>query len=418
MKIVTPLMKSDGSGQEGDARPGGQGAPRRHDLDWLRICAFGVLILYHIGLSYVTWDNAYVSSRYSSTFIEPAMGLVSSLAALFFISGVAVRFAVDKVPLRDFVQERFTRLFVPLVFGSLVLCVPLSYITLRFRDEIPAGYLVYYRDYLGFGQYAFSVPDAHHLWYVAAILTYMMIIAAFLPVWRTATKHLAEPFFAWLAGGGFWRVLLVPAIPFILYVAALDIYLSQFDVGSWAGPARTFSYFLLGFMAAKNEDFWRAIDKAFPAAIGLSLLLGGLLLAAWINQFELDRDARLLYAALLLKPFYSWSILVLVLGLARRFASRRTRLLAYLTTGIFPYYILHMPIIVMVSYWFTMHEAPMWVELATILGVTLFGCVLGYEIIRRIPVLRPLFGLPIRPGKSTAPPKTENRSPAVADLNR
>ena len=28
---------------------------RRIDLDWLRILAFGVLILYHVGMYYVTW---------------------------------------------------------------------------------------------------------------------------------------------------------------------------------------------------------------------------------------------------------------------------------------------------------------------------------------------------------------------------
>jgi len=29
---------------------------RRYDLDWLRIAAFGLLILYHVGVVFVTWD--------------------------------------------------------------------------------------------------------------------------------------------------------------------------------------------------------------------------------------------------------------------------------------------------------------------------------------------------------------------------
>ncbi|MGL4291570.1 MAG: acyltransferase family protein, partial [Phreatobacter sp.] len=28
---------------------------RRIDLDWIRIAAFGLLILYHVGMLYVTW---------------------------------------------------------------------------------------------------------------------------------------------------------------------------------------------------------------------------------------------------------------------------------------------------------------------------------------------------------------------------
>ncbi len=29
---------------------------RRYDLDWLRVCAFGLLILYHVGMVFVPWD--------------------------------------------------------------------------------------------------------------------------------------------------------------------------------------------------------------------------------------------------------------------------------------------------------------------------------------------------------------------------
>ena len=29
---------------------------RRHDLDWIRVGAFMLLILYHVGMFYVPWD--------------------------------------------------------------------------------------------------------------------------------------------------------------------------------------------------------------------------------------------------------------------------------------------------------------------------------------------------------------------------
>lgn len=382
----------------------GTGPGRRYDLDWLRVCAFGVLIFYHVGILYVTWD-AHVKSRYSSPAIEPVMGLINPwrLALLFFISGVAVRFAIDKAPLGGFVLARSTRLFVPLAFGALVICVPQSYVALRYLGEIPPGFLAFYRDYLGLGRYAFSLPDLHHLWYVAAILAYTLIVAAALPVLRAATGALGDPFFGWLARGRSWRLLFVPAIPFVLYVAILEVYLSSTDFGDWAGVARTFTFFLVGFLAAKNEDFWNAVDHALPASIGLSLVLGGLLLTAWLNQFDMAADTRLLYAALLLRALYAWSIFVMLLGLARRFANRPSRALTYLTAAVFPYYIVHQTIIVVSGYWFTMHEVPLAIEVAAILGATILGCVLSYELIRRVAVLRPLFGLPLREKKALQP---------------
>ena len=74
---------------------------RRYDLDWLRFIAFALLIFYHIGMFYVTWPY-HVKSQYASTFAEPLMLIVNPwrLALLFFISGVAIRFATDRAESR------------------------------------------------------------------------------------------------------------------------------------------------------------------------------------------------------------------------------------------------------------------------------------------------------------------------------
>ena len=95
---------------------------RRYDLDWLRIIAFGLLIFYHVGMFYVTW-GWHVKSNYASPSVEPLMRLVSPwrLALLFFISGVAVRFATDKAEsLGRFASSRLARLGLPLLFGIYV----------------------------------------------------------------------------------------------------------------------------------------------------------------------------------------------------------------------------------------------------------------------------------------------------------
>lgn len=373
-------------------------AGRRHDLDWLRVFALGVLIFYHVGMFYVTWDW-YLKSRYSSTFIEPVMALTGGrLALLFFVSGAAIRFAIDKTPVDRFLPDRVTRLAVPLAFGMVLVCAPQTYVELRYLGEIEPGFFAFYRDYLGYGDFTMSRPPWNHLWYVAYILAYAVIAAACLPLLRLMTTALGGPFFAWLARGRAWRLLFVPAIPFVAYTMVLDPYFPTTLAlwGDWAHIARTLTFFLLGFMAAKNDDFWNAIDKALPASIVLSLALGALLLTAFLNEFAVTADPLLLNAFLLLRVFYGWSIIVTLLGLARRFANRPSRALTYLTAAIFPYYILHQTITLLVSYWFTVNETPVAIEATTIVLVTVLGCALGYEVIRRVGVLRPLFGLPVR----------------------
>ena len=71
---------------------------RRHDLDWLRIAAFGLLILYHVGMFYVSWPWHAKSAHAPVTSLEMPMRLIGGwrLPLLFVISGVALRFAFDK----------------------------------------------------------------------------------------------------------------------------------------------------------------------------------------------------------------------------------------------------------------------------------------------------------------------------------
>lgn len=372
---------------------------RRYDLDWLRVFAFGMLILYHVGMFYVTW-GWHVKSRYSSHFIEPAMGLVNPwrLILLFLISGVAVRFAMDKAAMKAFLPERFARLFVPLAFGMAVICMPQAYAELRFKGEIGPGLLAFYPEYLGFGDFSIITPTWNHLWYVAYILLYTLIAATCLPVLRRMSAGPGARLCAWLQQGGTWRLLLVPTVPFVIYQLVLDPLFPTTHTlwGDWANIAHTLTIFGIGFVIAKNEDFWSAVDRALPWSMVVSLVLGGVLLAAWLNQFAVRASPVLLFAVMLLRVFYAWSVIVALLGVARRFANRTSPALIYLTAAIFPYYILHQTIIVIIGYWFTMHEVPLAVEAAVIVAATVLGCIAGYEIIRRARVLRPLFGLRVQ----------------------
>ena len=49
---------------------------RRHDLDWVRVCAFGLLVLYHVGMYYVSWEW-HVKSPAAGIALEPLMLLTN-----------------------------------------------------------------------------------------------------------------------------------------------------------------------------------------------------------------------------------------------------------------------------------------------------------------------------------------------------
>ena len=101
---------------------------RRYDLDWLRIAAFGLLILYHCGMFYVTWDWHVKSSRASDA-IEPLMMLTNPwrLTLLFLVSGAATRFMADKMSAWKLTSSRMGRLWPPLLLAVFVIVPPQAY---------------------------------------------------------------------------------------------------------------------------------------------------------------------------------------------------------------------------------------------------------------------------------------------------
>ncbi|MCC5070167.1 acyltransferase family protein [Xanthomonas campestris] len=72
---------------------------KAHDLDWLRVIAFGLLVLYHVGMDYVTWDW-HVKSPTTHLMLEPVMLLSSPwrMSLLLLISGVATAFMLRSRP--------------------------------------------------------------------------------------------------------------------------------------------------------------------------------------------------------------------------------------------------------------------------------------------------------------------------------
>src|SRR3954470_125398 len=71
---------------------------RRTDLDWVRIAAFGLLILYHVGMFYVPWDWDAKSPRIVP-WLQIPMQLTSPwrLVLLFIVSGAATRFMMHRL---------------------------------------------------------------------------------------------------------------------------------------------------------------------------------------------------------------------------------------------------------------------------------------------------------------------------------
>ena len=170
---------------------------RRYDLDWLRIAAFGTLILYHVGMFYVTWDWHVKSSRASEA-IEPLMLLTNPwrLTLLFLISGAASRFMADKMSGWKFTTSRMGRLWPPLLLAMFVIVPPQSYYEIvSALDAAPAmaaqypgaldNFWVRYATASGAwcdADGCLTTPTYNHMWFVAYLILYTLALVLLAPL--------------------------------------------------------------------------------------------------------------------------------------------------------------------------------------------------------------------------------------------
>lgn len=393
---------------------------RQHHLDWIRVSAFGLLILYHVGMFYVSWDW-HVKSSHAGHAIEPLMFLTNPwrLTLLFIVSGAATRFMADKLPASKLARSRTARLLPPLLLGMLVIVPPQSYYEVVEKLGYDAGYLAFQAKYLtGYGGFCQAgdcliVPTWNHLWFVAYLLVYTLVVACLLV--------LAHPLIGWLEAGlpralRGWRLIVWPAV----FLAVLRAFLlPHFEpthalIDDWYNHAVSFSAFLFGFTAVRSpvvtESFIRYRWTALGLAAAAYVLYAGY---AWIYRAEDAIAPEQL--RLLMRIVYAvdqWCAIAAIFGFAARHLTRSTPLLRYLTDAVFPFYIVHQTLIVVAGHHLSVLGLAPVAEASALILCTVVGCLLTYETVRRMPLLRPLFGL--KPNARSFAPTDAVRAGAVS----
>jgi len=376
---------------------------RRHDLDWLRIIAFSLLIFYHTGMLYVTWDF-HVKSAYASGAIEPLMLLVNPwrLELLFFISGVAARFMIDRQGALPFAGSRFTRLFWPLVFGMFVIVPPQTYCQLLdhgWHGSLLDFYGKYATHYTGWcdAKGCLTVPTWNHLWYIAYLLTYCLLLAALWPLLKRLPLRGLEKLPAWAYS----------VVPFLLFWLLRATLMRRFGethafAGDWYVHANSFGFFLAGVAAAKFDRLFAIAEKGRFLFLVLGLAAYGLVMLAFrTNVFDSMSSIEWDIVGPSFKAAQAIFTLFALLGFARKhLAGADGPLRRTLTEAIFPFYIIHQTIIVVVGYILKQMQVPLAIEASTVLLATIVGCWLTYVVVRAVPPLRPVFGMRLNTGKA------------------
>jgi len=372
---------------------------RRYDLDWVRIGAFLLLIFYHVGMYYVTWDF-HVKSPHASGAIEPLMMLTSPwrLSLLFLVSGVATAYLLARGT-GHFMRSRSARLLIPLAFGMLVIVPPQSYLEVvekvGYRGSFVQFYRLYITGYHGFcREDCLIMPTWNHLWFVAYLWVYTLVL--FTIVWMApriipALRQAAE---RGLAGLGvlFWPIALLAAARVGL---AARFPQNHALVGDWYNHANYFGVFLLGFALAGTQAPWDALQRFRWHTLGAAIL-GWSSLCTYFGIYSADTAVPPETLRMFMRAVYGaqqWLAIAAVLGFARSHLMRDNAARRYLTAAIFPVYILHQTVIIVLAHALQPADMAPPVEGLLLVATTTAGCFMAYEVIRRVGILQPLFGV-------------------------
>jgi glucan biosynthesis protein C len=380
-------------------------AQRHYGLDWLRIAAFALLIFYHIGMVFAPWDWVLKSAHTYPQLIVPMAILTPwRLPLLFAVSGYASAKLFDKSgSVRRFVHSRNLRLGIPWAFAMLMLVPPEMWV--RVRDHgypFGLGHFWFLDSWHRGLFYSIEFPSWEHLWFVVYLWAYTMVLAALL--WGPGVGAIQRRF-DWLATGR--RLIWTPIAVLVAAKLALMFVVPERQglFRDWAGHAEYLPIFLFGFALGGSSLLWPAIRRTWTLAAGIAVLAGGVVVAIELLYqahdvpshvvMAFDRAARLAMA---------WSMIILLLHVAETYWNRDHPWRATLAEAVFPFYLVHHPVIVLLA-WFTL---PLglgpWSEFALLLAGTTGACLVFYLVGREVHWLRPLIGLRATPRTATPPP--------------
>ena len=342
---------------------------RRHDIDWLRVIAIGLLLIYHVTNIFQPWGIFFhfIQSKEPIEALWTPMALINiwRIPLLFFVSGMGVFFAIGKRNWKQLIMERSKRILLPLIFGSIFI-VPIH----------NAIFQIFYEHEFNYS------PGVGHLWFLANIFVYVLLLS---PVFFLLNRNNDSWFFRYsrrLIIYPFWVYLFI--IPFVIEAVLINpeyfsVYLFS-SHGFWIGLLAFFSGF---YFVALGENFWKAIANIKYISLTIAFVL---YIIRW-QIFELK-------APNYLTSIESLNWIFALLGFAFTYLNHPSGILSYLSKAAYPVYILHMAFQYLAAYLILPLNLDVVFKFILIVLFTFIGSLGFYDIvIKRIKFVSPFFGL-------------------------
>lgn len=374
------------------------GSSRHYGLDWLRIAAFALLIVYHIGMYFLPWPWHINRTEPAAWLAAPMLALNSwRLPLLFVVSGYASAAILVKnnLSLPIFLKQRSVRLLVPVLAAILFIIPPQPWIELVTKSGYSGTFWQFWTgEYWSFSSgFGMFLPTWQHLWFVVYLWAYTAVLAMSICLISRSIRMSAHAIADRFLSGP--CIVIIPAALAVTLVLCLGAETVRLDawVSGWAAHAVFFLSFLFGYYLFAAKDGWRAIKRCWPMALGIAVICYSVLIGVKFAFQGSTEPSWAVYVFAIARPIHGWTTIVALIGIADRFCNHDHPWRATLSEAVFPFYIIHQTIIVIAAYAIADYMFSIPIEFAILLAATMMGCWMFYRVGRRVRWLRPLIGL-------------------------
>lgn len=374
----------------------GAQSARYYELDWLRVIAISLLVLYHVGMYFNDsgWHIKAPVTTNMSWWMSPMSAFRMPL--LFTIAGAASFMVINKYSSLHYLKQRFLRLGVPFILGVLtVISPPQIYYERLAQGYEYASYWEFYKTVFEFEGHGEGGSMAWcHLWFIIYLIFYSL---ASLPLFAVINK--------WVDGNNTLKwldmVFNKSTLPFwFIAIAISDILLSEkwpykhsLIYDDWACTMHYWLFFLFGYIAFAKKEIWVSIkdNRRLYALLSILPLLIYYILGDKIGQLG-GRAPYLIEN--ILTPLFAWLVILTIIGYAKTYLTHTNVFLIYAAPACYPFYILHQTVIVLVAVNISGYFDGIWLPFIVLFLLSYAGSVLIYELfIRRWNFMRFCFGM-------------------------
>ncbi|MDP2918857.1 MAG: acyltransferase [Dehalococcoidia bacterium] len=403
-----------------------QPSNRLSHLDWLRIFVIAELILFHTAMTFAPY-GWYIRNPQLNLATQALVQVLDKfhMELLFFIAGVAAWYSFGVRKWGTYLLERLQRLVVPFIFGMLVIVPPCYYFSQLFFDRFFSltynnFFDWYVKFWLGKAVTPFSVMyggafRAGALWFLWYLVVYTFVLFPFLYlIYHKAREKFIPRLASFFDKRGALLLLVIPIVLVNIFSQwKVSIGGTNFRIIGWVmvGDFQVLYYVLFlvyGFFIYSNARFQKGIDKtgliAIPIALISMVLFMLLVFPTWNNAplkqfwytFRGEPGTRGFIMSQSLYAVTTWSWVLSLLYLGRKFLNRSGRFVRWGNEAVLPVYIVHSTFIAILSYYVVKWNMPVLPKYVIIVVLTYIGCVALLQLCKTNNITRFVLGIRLK----------------------